>query len=146
MPRKARAYKRHKVDPDPRYNQEPQRPTLNQGPESFWPERLKIGYTGRRHHEEPLDSGFGPFSLTRLAVSTGGLVSDDVVLHMLQEELKKPRTFNMIIMGAMVKSIPGIDKDKCLKAINKTFKSKYEKDPKLEALNIKAFELGYDLA
>ncbi|MCE9545979.1 MAG: VWA domain-containing protein [Planctomycetia bacterium] len=61
------------VDPDPRYNQEPQWPTLNQGPESFWPERLKIGYTGRRHHEEPLDSGFGPFSLTRLAVSTGGL-------------------------------------------------------------------------
>ncbi len=63
-----------------------------------------------------------------------------------KEELKKPRTFNMIIMGAMVKEIPGLDKDKFLKAINKTFKSKYEKDPSLEALNLKAFEKGYSLA
>ncbi len=63
-----------------------------------------------------------------------------------KEELKAPRTFNMVIMGAMVKYIPGIDKEQFLKAIQKTFKSKYEKKPELEALNARAFELGYQLA
>jgi 2-oxoglutarate ferredoxin oxidoreductase subunit gamma len=61
-----------------------------------------------------------------------------------KEELKKPRVFNMIIMGAMVKNIPGMDKDRFLAAIKKTFKSKYEKDPSLEELNAKAFNIGYE--
>jgi Pyruvate/2-oxoacid:ferredoxin oxidoreductase gamma subunit len=52
----------------------------------------------------------------------------------------------MVIMGAMVKLIPGADKTKYLEAIQHTFKSKYEKKPELEALNAKAFELGYGLA
>ncbi|MEY4744657.1 MAG: hypothetical protein RL272_602 [Candidatus Parcubacteria bacterium] len=60
-------------------------------------------------------------------------------------QLKKPRTFNMIIMGAMLKCIPGLDKDSFAKALDKQFKSKYEKDPSLKALNEKAFNLGYDL-
>ena len=63
-----------------------------------------------------------------------------------KEELKKPRVFNMIMMGAMVKSIPGLDKDKFLQGIEKQFKSKYEKDPALKELNQKAFEIGYSLA
>ena len=63
-----------------------------------------------------------------------------------KEELKKPRVFNMIMMGAMVKSIPGLDKDKFLSGIEKQFKSKYEKDPGLKDLNQKAFEIGYSLA
>jgi len=63
-----------------------------------------------------------------------------------KEELKKPRVFNMIMMGAMVKSIPGLDKDKFLAGIEKQFKSKYEKDPGLKDLNNKAFEIGYKLA
>ncbi len=60
-------------------------------------------------------------------------------------QLKKPRTFNMIIMGAMLRFIPGMDKESFGKALDKQFKSKYEKDPALKALNEKAFNLGYDL-
>jgi len=60
-----------------------------------------------------------------------------------KEELKKPRVFNMIIMGAMVKTIPGLDKEKFLKGIEHHFESKYKKDPSLKDLNAKAFEIGY---
>lgn len=60
-----------------------------------------------------------------------------------KEELKKPRVFNMIMMGAMVKMIPGLDKERFLQGIEKQFKGKYEKDPALKALNEKAFEIGY---
>jgi len=63
-----------------------------------------------------------------------------------KEELKKPRVFNMIMMGAMVKAIPGLDKERFLQGIEKQFKSKYEKDPALKELNQKAFEIGYGLA
>lgn len=63
-----------------------------------------------------------------------------------KEELKKPRVFNMIMMGAMVKAIPGLDKDKFLSGIEKQFKSKYEKDPALKELNEKAFGIGFNLA
>jgi 2-oxoglutarate ferredoxin oxidoreductase subunit gamma len=62
-----------------------------------------------------------------------------------KEELKKPRTFNMVIMGAMVKQIPGLDKTKFFGALEKQFKSKYEKDPSLKELNERAFEIGYGL-
>jgi 2-oxoglutarate ferredoxin oxidoreductase subunit gamma len=62
------------------------------------------------------------------------------------EELKKPRVFNMVMMGAMVSLIPGLDKAKFLDALKKQFQSKYEKDPSLESLNAKAFEIGYGLA
>lgn len=63
-----------------------------------------------------------------------------------KEEFKKPRVFNMIVMGAMVKQIPGVDKDKFFGAIEHHFKSKYEKDPSLKDLNRAAFEKGYELA
>jgi 2-oxoglutarate ferredoxin oxidoreductase subunit gamma len=63
-----------------------------------------------------------------------------------KEELKKPRVFNMIMMGAMVKTIPGLDKDKFLEGIEKQFKSKYDKDPSLKDLNATAFMKGYELA
>lgn len=63
-----------------------------------------------------------------------------------KEELKKPRVFNMIMMGAMVKAIPGLDREKFLQGIGRQFKLKYEKDPALEELNAKAFALGHDLA
>lgn len=60
-------------------------------------------------------------------------------------QLKKPRTFNMIIMGAMLRFIPGMNKESFGKALDKQFASKYEKDPSLKALNKKAFAIGYDL-
>ena len=62
------------------------------------------------------------------------------------KQLKKPRAFNMVIMGAMVKMIPGLDEAKFLEALKAQFKVKYEKDPELEAVNAKAFEIGYELA
>jgi hypothetical protein len=57
------------VDPDPKYDQSPQWIPVRQGPESFMPELVKIG----DETEEALDSGFGPYSLTRLCYETGGL-------------------------------------------------------------------------
>ena len=63
-----------------------------------------------------------------------------------KEQLKKPRVFNMIMMGAMVKTIPGLDRDSFLAGIEKQFKSKYEKDPALKELNEKAFDIGYSHA
>ena len=63
-----------------------------------------------------------------------------------KEEFKKPRVFNMIVMGAMVKRIPGLDKDKFEAALDHVFASKYAKDPSLKELNRKAFEKGYALA
>lgn len=63
-----------------------------------------------------------------------------------KEELKKPRVFNMVMMGAMVKRIPGLDKEKFLQGIEKQFKPKYEKDPSLKELNAKAFTIGYERA
>lgn len=62
-----------------------------------------------------------------------------------REQLKKPRTFNMVIMGAMLKHIPGMSEEGFEKALEKAFKSKYEKDPALRELNAKAVSIGYQL-
>jgi hypothetical protein len=43
---------------------------VRQGPESYLPELVKIGSIDS---EEPMDSGFGPYSLTRLCYETGGV-------------------------------------------------------------------------
>jgi 2-oxoglutarate ferredoxin oxidoreductase subunit gamma len=60
-------------------------------------------------------------------------------------KLKKPRTFNMIILGAMAALVPGLDRKVFAQALDKHFGSKYAKDPGLKALNEQAFDLGYDL-
>jgi hypothetical protein len=61
------------VDPDPQFDQTPQWGVVEQGPESFLPERIKLSFTGTREDEEDIDSGFGPFALTRLCFETGGI-------------------------------------------------------------------------
>jgi hypothetical protein len=58
------------VDPDPRFDQTPQWVPVRQGPESFLPELVKIGSA---ETDDPLNSGFGPYSLTRLSYETGGI-------------------------------------------------------------------------
>jgi hypothetical protein len=58
------------VDPDPKYDQSVQWIGVRQGPESYLPELVKIGSIDS---EEPMDSGFGPYSLTRLCYETGGV-------------------------------------------------------------------------
>lgn len=61
------------VDPDPKYNQEPQWGIVEQGPESYLPERIKLEFSGGQRDEDDIDSGFGPYSLTRLCYETGGI-------------------------------------------------------------------------
>ena len=61
------------VDPDPKFNQKPQWGRVNQGPESFLPERIKLHFANSSEDKDPIDAGFGPFSLTRLCYETGGI-------------------------------------------------------------------------
>jgi hypothetical protein len=61
------------VDPDPEFDQTPQFAEVNQGPESVRSERLRLDFTGQFDDLEMMDSGFGPFHLTRLSYETGGL-------------------------------------------------------------------------
>ncbi|TWT78033.1 hypothetical protein Pla123a_18330 [Posidoniimonas polymericola] len=63
------------VHPDAdRYDQTPIDVPVDQGPESLMPERIKLGFLGGDNGDPRanLDSGFGPFGLTRLAYQTGG--------------------------------------------------------------------------
>jgi von Willebrand factor type A domain len=61
------------IDPDPQFDQSPQWVPVHQGPESLAPERIKLLFGGRQEQEDPVDSGFGPFGLCRLAYETGGM-------------------------------------------------------------------------
>lgn len=61
------------VDPDPEYDQRPQPAIVDQGAETPRPERLRLGFVDGREDFEQIDSGFGPFFLTRLCYETGGL-------------------------------------------------------------------------
>ncbi|MEX2025982.1 MAG: vWA domain-containing protein, partial [Pirellulaceae bacterium] len=61
------------VDPDPNYDQSPQWGVVDQGPESLMLERIKLGFSGQQEDEISIDSGFGPYALTRLCVETGGI-------------------------------------------------------------------------
>lgn len=61
------------VDPDPNYDQTPAWAQVDQGPETFLPERVQVGFTGNFEEEPVIDSGFGPYALTRLCYETGGI-------------------------------------------------------------------------
>lgn len=62
------------IDPDPKYDQTPQWGRVNQGPETLFPERIKLGFSDPRSESpDPMDSGFGPFALTRMCYETGGI-------------------------------------------------------------------------
>ncbi len=61
------------VDPDPSYNQTPRFVPVDQGPESLMPERIKLRFLGRNDRDDRLESGFGPFALSRLTYETGGI-------------------------------------------------------------------------
>ncbi|MGB7346125.1 MAG: vWA domain-containing protein [Pirellulaceae bacterium] len=61
------------VDPDPKYDQSPQFAQVDQGPESLIPEYVQVGFTGDFKDEKPIDSGFGPYALTRLCYETNGI-------------------------------------------------------------------------
>ncbi len=61
------------IDPDPKYDQRPQWVPVNLGPETLMPERLKLHFLGAGNDDQLLDSGYGPYALTRLCYETGGL-------------------------------------------------------------------------
>lgn len=61
------------VDPDPNYDQSAQWGVVDQGPETLMLERIKLGFSGTQEDEISIDSGFGPYGLTRLCVETGGI-------------------------------------------------------------------------
>jgi hypothetical protein len=60
------------VDPDPKFDQSARQLTVRQGPESFVPEEVRLAFSSGNDDLEHLDSGFGPFALTRLCYETGG--------------------------------------------------------------------------
>jgi hypothetical protein len=59
------------VEFDPRYAGDDQWPVVDQGPETLYPEVVAV-HSGS-FAEEPMDSGFGPFSLSKLCADTGGI-------------------------------------------------------------------------
>ena len=61
------------IDPDPEFNQSPQWGRVTQGPESLRPERIKLHFSGSADDQDRIDSGFGPYALTRLCFETGGI-------------------------------------------------------------------------
>lgn len=64
------------VDPDPNFDQSVQWIPVRQGPETLRPETVQLGFVGRTERDDEIyriDSGFGPFSLTRLCYQTGGI-------------------------------------------------------------------------
>jgi von Willebrand factor type A domain len=61
------------IDPDPKFDQRPQWAPVTLGPESLMPELLKLRFAQGGDEEELLDSGFGPYALTRLCYETGGI-------------------------------------------------------------------------
>lgn len=61
------------IDPDPNFDQRPQWVPVSLGPESLMPERLKLRFLGEGNNESLLDSGYGPYALTRLCAETGGI-------------------------------------------------------------------------
>ena len=61
------------IDPDPKFDQRPQWVPVRLGPESLMVESLKLRFPGEGEDDPLLDSGFGPYALTRLCYETGGL-------------------------------------------------------------------------
>ncbi len=59
------------VEFEPEFAKTQQWPVVDQGPETLYPEYVSI-HSGREA-DEPIDSGFGPFSLSKLCAETGGI-------------------------------------------------------------------------
>lgn len=76
------------VDPDPNYDQTPRFIPVDQGPESLMPESLQLGFIDESPFDS-LDSGFGPYGLTRLTYETGGIY---FAVHPSRTLSGRPRT------------------------------------------------------
>jgi hypothetical protein len=87
------------VDPDPKFDQTPQKAPVRQGPESMLPERLMLLFGGSAKDEEQVDSGFGPFGLSRLAMDTGGLY---FTVHPNRDSKKKVQPWETAAMATYI--------------------------------------------
>jgi len=88
------------VDPDPKFDQSPQWGRVNQGPESLVPERVKLHFSGTSEDKAPIDSGFGPFALTRLCYETGGTY---FTVHPNRDTEKPVRRYQTEAFSAYIK-------------------------------------------
>ncbi len=64
------------VNDDPQYEKTEYWIPVHQGPESLAPEIVKLAFWGSSREQESselIDSGFGPYNLTRLCAETGGI-------------------------------------------------------------------------
>lgn len=61
------------IDPDPKFDQTPDWRQVDQGPETLVPERVHLGYQDNYFEEPVIDSGFGPYALSRMCYETGGI-------------------------------------------------------------------------
>ncbi len=61
------------IDPDPKFDQTPDWRQVDSGPETFLPERVSLGYQDNYFEEPVIDSGFGPYALSRMCYETGGI-------------------------------------------------------------------------
>ncbi|MFM7107894.1 MAG: vWA domain-containing protein [Planctomycetaceae bacterium] len=59
------------VEYDPKYAADDQYPVVDQGPETLYPELVRV-HAGKKS-DEPMDSGFGPYSLSKVCAETGGI-------------------------------------------------------------------------
>jgi hypothetical protein len=59
------------VEFDPKFDQDVQWARIEQGPETLYPEMVRV--RSGRFADEAIDSGFGPFSLSKLCGETGGI-------------------------------------------------------------------------
>ena len=65
---------------------------MHRGPETFFPERLRLAYWGRNDNDlEEMSSGFGPYGLTRLCTETNGLylLTDDNRGHRFDSQVMR---------------------------------------------------------
>ncbi len=83
------------VDPDPKFSQEPQWGEVTQGPESLAPEVVNLYFAGQREDDAPIDSGFGPFALTRLCYQTGGIYFAVHANRRVGKEVTREETANV---------------------------------------------------
>jgi hypothetical protein len=59
------------VEFDPKYEQDEQWVVIEQGPETLYPEVVRV--RSGRYADDAIDSGFGPFSLSKICGDTGGI-------------------------------------------------------------------------
>ncbi|MDY6912381.1 MAG: 2-oxoacid:acceptor oxidoreductase family protein [Chloroflexota bacterium] len=80
-------------------------------------------------------------SITEAKISRGDIELIEVPASNMAEEMKNPKSVNMIMLGAFTRKSNLVSLDTVIEGLKKTLKSK----PKLIEINEKALKAGYDL-